>query len=205
VFDKHKSPDSDSISKKKTKDALEEIGFFFQNDEIEQLFESLDMDGNGTLDLKEFKFAASRSSKTVREIEGWTASFPFSQLAAACFIPFVENYRPPNNKDVRPQAVNKSALEIISECADADFSVACEKMLLEGFKPLLSKHLKKLQAAYTAQRKSDEKKGKEDEQSKFSINTMSCGEIDAFYEGLGGRVGITSKYGVAESSPQNRF
>jgi hypothetical protein len=177
-FDRHKEesePGKFFIPKRKMRAALDDIGLCVEKDDVEALFQILDIDGDGILDWSEFKIAASRPSKLLKELERWTASMPFHQLIAVALLPIVE-----------AASDKKETLRLICNCED--LSLLYDTMT-DGCKQLFVKFLNQLKDSYAALDKKKLNIGSEDDGSKFSINTMSCGEISAFYDGLGSRVG----------------
>jgi hypothetical protein len=183
--------DMEVLTKEKMKPALEEAGFKINDEDVEALFETLDLDSDNVLDFQEFKLAVQRPSKTLKEIERWTSSMPFSQLIATGFVELVGHDRPIKKKTkghAHEEAAQRDPIRIIAKCSDDEFSVVCDGVL-EGIKKLLQKNHKEVKAAYEAFDKQKFAKGNEDDQSKFAVNTMSCGQISDFYKGLEGRVG----------------
>ncbi len=179
------------LTKEKMKPALEEAGFKIYDEDVEALFETLDLDSDNVLDFQEFKLAVQRPSKILKEIERWTSSMPFSQLVATGFAPLVGHDHPAKKKGkgyAHEEAIQRDPIRIISKCSDDEFSAVCDGVL-EGIKKLLQKNHKEVKAAYEAFDKQKFAKGSEDDQSKFAVNTMSCGQISDFYKGLEGRVG----------------
>ena len=184
--------DREVLSKDSLKPALEEIGFKVRPEDVEGIFESMDSDGDAVLDLNEFKIAVTRPSKILKEIERWTTSMPFQQLIAAGFVQLVDHSKVPvirkKDKGSEEESVKRDPLRSVSKCSEVEFNTVCD-CVLEGCRKLLTKHHADLKAAYEALDKQKFGKGSDDDQSKFSLNTMSCGGVPDFYEGLGGRVG----------------
>ena len=183
--------DLEVLTKEKMKPALEEAGFKIYDEDVEALFETLDLDSDNVLDFQEFKLAVQRPSKTLKEIERWTSSMPFSQLVATGFAQLVGHDHPMKKRSkgaAHEETAQRDPIRIISKCSDDEFSVVCDGVL-EGIRKLLQKNHKEVKAAYEAFDKQKFAKGSEDDQSKFAVNTMSCGQISDFYKGLEGRVG----------------
>ncbi len=183
--------DLEVLTKEKMKPALEEAGFKIDDEDVETLFETLDLDSDNVLDFQEFKLAVQRPSKTLKEIERWTSAMPFSQLIATGLIELVGHDRPVKKKtkgQAHEEPAQRDPIRTISKSSDDEFSVVCDGVL-EGIKKLLQKNHKEVKAAYEAFDKQKFAKGNEDDQSKFAVNTMSCGKISDFYKGLEGRVG----------------
>jgi hypothetical protein len=180
------------MPKENLKLALEDIGFKVQAEDVEAIFESMDSDGDAVLDLTEFKLAVTRPSKALKEIERWTTSMPFQQLIASGFVLLAEHDKAPlirkKDKGGEEDPTKKDPLRSVSKCSEEDFTAVCD-CVLEGCRKLLVKHHAELRTAYEALDKQKFGKGSDDDQSKFSLNTMSCGGVPDFYEGLGGRVG----------------
>ena len=187
------STDRDLLLKENLKAALEEVGFKVHDSDIEAIFDGMDADGDAALDLAEFKIAVTRPSQVLKDVERWTCSMPFQQLVAAGFVQLADHGSKAallrkKDKTVEDGQNQKDPLRSVSKCSDEEFHVVCDAVL-EGCRQLLIKHHSELKIAYEALDKQKLGKGSEEDQSKFSLNTMSCGEISAFYEGLGGRVG----------------
>ena len=176
AFDRHKDADKNTLPKRILKLALADVGLSIQSDELEALLASMETEDSSALDYNEFKRASARPSKVLRDLESWTASIPLCELVAAAFTAVADQ-----------TAAKKDPLRAISKCSDDDFAVIFEG-LAEGFLTLCKQHGKKLREAYDIL---DKKKVSlsGDDQSKFTVNAMSCGSISAFYDGLGSRVG----------------
>jgi len=183
----------DLLPKENLKAALEEVGFKVLDSDVEAIFDGMDVDGDTALDFSEFKIAVTRPSKVLKDVERWTCSMPFQQLVAAGFVQLADHgHKAPVLRKKDQSAENthnqKDPLRVISKCSDEEFNVVCDAVL-EGCRKLLVKHHSELKIAYEALDKKKLGQSSEEDQSKFSLNTMSCGDISAFYEGLGGRVG----------------
>lgn len=114
-------------------------------------------------------------------------SIPLNQLVAAAFSAVADR-----------AAGKKDPLRSISKCSDDDLSLVCEA-LTQGLLQLCKQHSRLLREAYdTLDRKKLAPSGADD-QAKFTVSTMSCGSISAFYDGLGSRVGEGGRF--APSGP----
>ena len=177
VYDRHKDADKNILFKKNLKDALADVGLLIQGEELEGLLASIDTEDSSALDYNEFKRASMRPSKVQRDLESWTASIPFGELFAAAFCAVADR-----------TAAKKDPLRAISKCSDDDLAVIFEG-LSEGILTLFKQHGRQLREAYDVLDKKKLSPSSADDQSKFTVNPMSCGSISAFYDGLGSRVG----------------
>ena len=68
--------------------AIKELGIKMDEHDVRDFFQSLDLNGNGALDLQEFRRCISHTS----ELEHWAGTLPLAQLLASCF-PIAEDGR----------------------------------------------------------------------------------------------------------------
>jgi hypothetical protein len=177
TFDRFKDADKNVLLKTNLMDALADIGLPIQSDDSKLLLASLDTEDGSSLNFSEFKRVSTRPSKVQRDLEGWTASIPFGELVAAAFSSVADR-----------TAAKKDPLRAISKCSDDDYALIFEG-LAEGILTLCKQHGRRLREAYDILDKKKLSPSSADDQSKFTVNAMSCGSISAFYDGLGSRVG----------------
>jgi hypothetical protein len=80
IFDKHKSPDYDGLSRASLGQALSDLGVRLNADELEELFYTQDLNSDGWISWSEFLMVISRPSK----IEEWATMLPLAALLVDC-------------------------------------------------------------------------------------------------------------------------
>lgn len=167
---------TEGIFKENLQAAMRELDLYIQTDTIDNIFLTMDVNDDGYLDLEEFKIAVHRSSP----MEQWTASFPLTKLVASALLPIIDMF--PAYKDSDP-------LRALSLCSDEDVGIACNGVM-EGISKMVLLRIKELRQSYAAMDAKALEKRENVEDSKFTVGTMSCGDIPSFFKGLGERVGI---------------
>jgi Ca2+-binding EF-hand superfamily protein len=180
VFDTYKERDKTLLSKMNLKAALADIGCSVNIDDVEEIFSTIDTEDRGALDFEEFKRAAARPSKVFRDLERWTTAIPFNLLVATAYLPIVER-----------ASGRKDPLRVVSKSSEEDLISVCNAVS-HGCLHLCKRYSKQLREAFEYLDKKKLAVANADDQSKFAVNTMSCGSISAFYDGLGSRVGRAS-------------
>ena len=167
---------TEGILKENLKAALEEFFFEVRSDMVENIFSTRDVNDDGYLDFQEFKMAVQEPSA----IEEWTSSsFSLSGLAAAALAPII---------DMHPEFKDKEPLRAISLCSDDHLRTA-RGAVMEGLLKVMTSRVLDLKTSFEAMDNKAVRMKEDVEQSKFSVGTMSCGDIPSFFEGLGERVG----------------
>ena len=136
-----------------------------ENDE--ELFKYLDANCDGEVDYEDIKVVLERPNK----VEQWIASIPLGQLIASAFSPIICR-----------DTTEKDPLRIISRCSDQDLSLIYQG-ITNGFLTLMRTSVDELESSY---QKMDAMKAQD---GPDSLRTLSCGEVSAFYNGLGDRIG----------------
>ena len=147
--------------------ALSDLGLTLEEEEIEALFKSVDLDENGWLDYDEFLLASRSKSK----VELWLDHIPLSRMLAYCVS----------------YGACEDPLRAVSRLSPREISLAVDSFC-GGVKKLLIEYQGELKRCYEdMDRKGSD--GSSGISSKFQTFKMSCGKVDDFYCGLMGRVG----------------
>ena len=172
VFHAHTDAVQRSIPQENLYYALSDLGLKLNDEEIEALFKSVDLDENGWLDFEEFVLA----TRTKTKVELWLDHIPLSRILSFCIS--YEDCEDPL------RAVTK--LKASEICAAVD-------VFSEGVKNLVMEYQSELKACYDDM---DKKSSSVSSgiSSKFQTFKMSCGQVDDFYCGLMGRVGESAIY-----------
>ena len=130
--------------------------------------------GERSLTKAEFKEEMGKANK----IEQWTALIPVHKLLAAALTALIEHH-------------DGDPLPALVDCKHEQISLACEG-ILDSCRLLIEQHIRALREACEALDRAaaavDESQA-DSMPSKFSVSTMSCGDVPDFFAGLGGRVG----------------
>jgi hypothetical protein len=175
VFNQHKEKGKGCILKENLGASLRDLCIYIDDEAIDEMFSNIDTDRDGKLDFDEFKAGVTRPSK----IEQWTTSIPFSQLFASALTALI------------PSGSREDPVRLLADITKEDLSVLCAAVQ-EGLFTLLEQHILELKAAFYAVENMQVPSGNVAAGSKFSFDQlveMSCGNIDDFFAGLGGRVG----------------
>jgi hypothetical protein len=177
IFDKHKIVTTDGcrgankkeiVPKEKMHDLWKDLLMEEASKSSDDLFKDSDANGDGEIDLEDLK----RILECPNDVERWIATIPIGPLVASALA----------SLHIRGGS-KKEPLRSISTCTDKDLDRVLEGMV-SGLKTLMRSAIDELKVAYKRQ---DELKSKHDEETKLRV--LSCGEVPAFYGGLGDRVG----------------
>ena len=135
----------------------------------QDLFQSLDLNGNGFLDFQEFRRCLNYDG----ELEQWAATLPLAPLLACC-IPI----------DGRRQG---SHIRELCELKDADIEMAM-RAFADGARRVVAARLAELRAGFEelGRRAAAQTSGTS---AKFETCEMACGSIDDFHRGIQERIG----------------
>jgi len=176
TFDKCKDTNKGKLTREGLKIAMTDLDHFLDDDAVNEIFDIVDADGDNSLDFDEFKAAVKRPSK----LEQWTMGIPMFRIVASGLVPLV----------ARSQ-VRDDPLRALAICSEEHIATVVEGMK-EGLHKVILKHLERLKAGYDAINSLKDSAKLAKQMSKFSFGdvvTMNCGRIEAFFDGLGGRVG----------------
>jgi hypothetical protein len=135
---------------------------------LDELFDKLDSDKNGMLDLDEFQTAVQSNNSVLEE---WAMSLPLHHLLADS-IPWYEG---------------EDAMKIVSNLSPEDVRLVVDGFAF-GLEKILRKHVDLLKT--TLQRISEQNDGHSPEQKFIAdVPKMMCGNIDNFHNGLSARIG----------------
>ncbi len=138
------------------------------NENDEDLFKYLDANCDGEVDYEDIKVVLERPNK----VEQWIASIPLGQLVASAFTPIICR-----------DTTEKDPIRILSRCSDQDLRLIYQG-IANGFLALMRTSVDELKLSYD---KMDEMKAHDN--GSDSLRDLSCGEVSAFYNGLGDRIG----------------
>jgi hypothetical protein len=181
IFEIHSDPEKKGLSKQNFKSTLANAGCAAHLNSWDAF------NGKDLLDFEGFQRVVSIPSKASKDFERWTSSIPFNKMVAAACSPLLEWALRNDTKQESSRDINEDCLRAISKCTNEELSLVSEN-LAHGCLQLCKSHCRKLRDAYDHLDKRKTPAASTD--SKFALNPMSCGSIAAFYEGLGGRVGI---------------
>jgi hypothetical protein len=169
VFNKHANQATNLMTVDAMTAALLELGVQLTQDEAAAVFESVDTDENGGLDLQEFTKAINRPSK----VQQWIETLPLAPLLAHCL-----SFKGGDSSDPLREVSGLSADEL--RASTQAYCESAQKVLADALRDL-----KKCYDAMDALAASSSANGN----SKFQTPKMSAGSVEEFYKGLVGRVG----------------
>jgi hypothetical protein len=170
-FKNHVDKTKNVITEENIGAALQECGVNLGPEELSMVFKCHDLNGDGGLNLEEFKTAV----KTPTKLQQWGDTLPLSQLLARCL--YLRNC---DSVDPLRGFVKMGKADIVA--AAACFSKCLQMILFES-----QSALKKCYDAMD--RKAVEPVGGNGASQKFETFKMSSGEVADFHKGLLGRVG----------------
>ena len=174
LFHKHKHPDTGCLTIEQLSTVLDELAFepLSESEMISTAFESNLQRVEGVLSLDQFQYFMLNHQRQ-GPIELWAQGLPLAQLVSDSF---------PILKGVEP-------LVMVSTLSSNEIE-AVSAVFQQGFKKTLTKYIKELKEGLSATEQVKAVRSQNYSQSKYSsISTMACGDISAFFEGLGTRVG----------------
>jgi hypothetical protein len=166
IFKKHANQATNLMTVNAMTAALRELGVQLTQDEAAVVFESVDTDENGGLDLQEFTKAINHPSR----VQQWIETLPLSPLLAHCL-----SFK---------GGVSSDPLREVSRLS-ADELRASTQAYCDSAQKLLADALQELKRCYDAMDALASSAGN----SKFQTPKMSAGSVEEFYQGLVGRVG----------------
>uniref|UniRef100_A0A7S0M388 NAD(P)(+)--arginine ADP-ribosyltransferase n=1 Tax=Cryptomonas curvata TaxID=233186 RepID=A0A7S0M388_9CRYP len=175
VFKKYAN-NSSGVCKKDFYDALYHVRLEdIDRDDAEVIFDDMDMDNNGLLDLNEFRRAVSARSSFEQFI---AKAIPFPELISTSL----------------PRANGSNQLATFMELTSTQISVFVRAVSSE-LEFILTAKAKELKDSHkAAEAKAAEAKENSTDTassaSKFSVSTMQAGDISDYHKGLSGRVGV---------------
>ena len=137
--------------------------------EAKELFDNMDMNDDGLLDLHEFRRAVSSRSSFEQFI---SQLIPFAELVSAAL----------------PPSKDKSQLNVFLNLTEQEVAQIAGAVSFEIERIMSQKifHLKKSYAAVQSRQSSNNSGSSA---PKFSVDTISAGDITHYHKGLSGRVG----------------
>ena len=176
IFKKHANQTTNLMSADAMSAALCELGVQLSRDEAAAVFESVDADENGGLDLQEFLMAINHPSK----VQQWIETLPLSQLLAHCL-----SFKAASGDSSDP-------LREVSRLS-ADELRASTQAYCEHAQAVLADALHELKRCYDSM---DALAASSAANAKFQTPKMSGGSVEEFYQGLVGRVGECCLSGI---------
>ncbi len=175
MFSTYCEPDVTSqdtvLFKKNLSSALLDLQITLEDQEIEEMFKKMDIDGSESLSLLEFESFVSQPS----DLEKWAVSFPLHYLVADA-VSCIERE-------------GAHVLEKASNLTESDIQVVCEG-ILNGMKKMITAKVSELKKAYDAMHASQAVN--EAGSKYFTVGKMSSGGPADFHKGLEGRIGFKS-------------
>jgi hypothetical protein len=132
------------------------------------IFRSLDRNGDGILDLSEFKQAV----KTPSALEEWAQSLPLAQLLV----------------DAIPKKVGRDHLRVTSGLTTEDVDEVCDGFSA-GLRRILNESVGQLKAAFESMDRARENPAGGKFRVDLPPNKLRCGSIEDFHKGLSSRIG----------------
>jgi hypothetical protein len=162
--------DGCGISKKDFPDALYNVRLEeVKPDEADVIFDNMDMDSNGLLDLNEFRRAVSARSSFEQFI---SQDIPFHELLSTS-LP-------------RKKATNQ--LTTFMELTSSQISDIVQAVSVV-LKTILTAKVKELRESYEAAEANKRVTDSSSSAAKFSVLELKAGDISDYHKGLSGRVG----------------
>ncbi len=168
VFDKHMDPKTKLLPPNRFVSALRELDTQIDgSEEIETLFHSLDLNGDGALAFPEFR----RCLEFRSPLDQWAATLPLAPLLASCL----------------PIACRGDAARALC-CLSAASLTAALSAYADGVRRLVEAKLEELRLGYEELdlRAAEQASGIGD---KFRMSDMACGSIEDFHKGMQDRIG----------------
>ena len=164
IFDQHHDKTSMSIGKGKLHSALTALGLDIDVERTSELFEEFDSDASRGLDFEEFQQLLHRSNRLYE----WAKGLPLHELLA----------------DAIPRRAGRDPLRVVSELTVEETSMAC-RAFREGLSKMLKEGIASLKQAFAV----SDSRANSDQDSKFNIVPLSCGQIGDFHAGIEERIG----------------
>ena len=155
-------------------------------------------------EFEDFRRAVQKPSK----IEQWTALMPFSGIIASALTPMIARkageekhaYLRRFANSGRGKSENENSwrdpLRAVRHVDDEELVLVCEG-IKEACLKILKEKVQELNTAYNALDNARDSSaldqaahGVSDQHSKFAVPEMNCGNIEKFFEGLSGQVGL---------------
>lgn len=174
TFNKFNSNKTDKlITASSLSAALKDMGIAVEQEEIEELLLSNDINNDGGLDLDEFSSLVSALSESPA-LE-WARSLPLAEI--------VLDGLPKTDHD---GCKNKDRLRNLCNVSERELEVSCTA-IMEGLLKTLKENLAVVKKAYDLL---DSKKAADQSASaKFQIIKISVGKIEDFHNGIAARIG----------------
>ena len=171
VFNRHcNSVDSEGcpciskVSIVPLREALRELGIAASDEEVFSLFDEFDTDDSNQLDENEFAALVSKPNHVVE----WARELPLCNILA----------------DLLSCESSAHPLRTFSELSEDHLDIICE-CYISALKPILKSSQENLRNAFRA----SDSRGAEISDSKFSVATLSCGDVHDYHRGLQERIG----------------
>jgi hypothetical protein len=100
-----------AIGRNRLRAALEDLGVLVLEDTVDDIFATMDTDGDGVVDLGEFAIAVARPSR----VEQWTDGIAVDRLLASALSPVVAD------RGAGGAAAGGDVLRALSRCSDSEF------------------------------------------------------------------------------------
>ena len=172
VFQKYKS--AGGIHRQNFLDALLEIRSDLADTTLaaNELFDNMDMNEDEMLDLPEFRRAAHFRSSFQQLI---LQTIPFPELVSSAL----------------PYSKEKSQLNVFMDLSELQLAEISQALSLE-LQSILSENVKRLRTSRDAAQSKLQSGNESSPAQKFSVDTLSAGDITDYHKGLSGRVGKQS-------------
>jgi hypothetical protein len=162
----HGSKHSSYLSKSQLFPLLKELGVNITEIESEELFDEFDYCDNQGLNLQELQLLLQKPCR----LHEWAMGLPLYELLA----------------DAMPRKPGMDPLRVVSTLTSEEIVAVCE-VVRNGLARMLKESSELLFKAFLI----SDKRSKESfsDGSKFSLQSMSCGNIDDFHKGIEARIG----------------